>query len=89
MVHDYQTSPQFSYLQSRITHLGQAANSQNRTVSLVVIFSAEPIYMYNTFQDAYQDILNQFNSVSFHFQANVQLIGYQIYSYTDASATRP
>ena len=98
MVHDYQTAPQFSYLQGRMTYLGQAANSQNKTVNVIIIFSAEYTFMNNyfnitgqnyTFDDAYVTILNEFNATNFNFKDNVQLIGYQIFCYSYAKAARP
>jgi hypothetical protein len=98
LIHDYQTSPSFGYLQNRTTYLGEAANSQNRTIDLIVIFSAEYSFMNSyfnvssqnhTFEDAYQTVLNQFNTASFNCKANVRLIGYQIYAYSYAIAARP
>jgi hypothetical protein len=41
------------------------------------------------FDDAYLDILNQFNAANFDFKNNVQLIGYQVFAYTLARKARP
>jgi hypothetical protein len=98
MVHDYRTFPQFSYMQSRLSYLGEAAQSQNRIIAVIVIFSAEPEFMYDyfnvtsqnhSFDDAYLDILNQFNAASFNFKTNVQLIEYQVFAYSYAQMARP
>jgi hypothetical protein len=98
MVHDYQKAPQISYMSSRLSFLGQAAQSQNRIMDVIVIFSAEPAYMgdyFNVtsqnhpFQDAYVNILNQFNAASFDYKAYVRLIGYQIFAYSYAHMARP
>ncbi len=98
LIHDYQSSPGFNYLLNRTLYLSEAANSQNRTIDLIVIFSAEYMFMFNyfdvngqnqTFEDAYQVVLNQFNAASFPYKANVQLIGYQIYAFNWTIAARP
>lgn len=98
MVHDYRKFPQLSYMTSRLSFLGQAAQSQNRTMDVIVIFSAEPDFMYDyfnvtsqnhPFEDAYVDILSQFNATSFDFKDYVQLIGYQIFDYSYAQMARP
>ena len=98
MVHDYQTSPHISYMTSRLSFLGEAAMNQTRIIDVIVIFSAEPTFMGNyfnvtsqnySFQDAYVDILNQFNATSFAYKDYVRLIGYQIFAYTYARMARP
>ena len=98
MVHDYQKLPQLSYMESRLSFLGQAAKSRNRTMDVIVLFSAEPDFMYNyfnvlsqnhSFEDAYLDILNQFSASSFDFKDYIRLIGYQIFAYSYAQMARP
>ena len=98
LVHDYRTSPQFGYLQSRLSFLGKAAQSQNRVMDVIVLFSAEPEFMQDyfsvsgqnhSFTDAYADIVNQFNAASFAGKNNVRLIGYQIFDYSLARQARP
>ena len=97
MVHDYQKSPQIGYMTSRLSFLGQVAKSQNRTMDVIVIFSAEPAYMgdyfnstsqNHSFQDAYVSILNQFDAASFDYKDYVRLIGYQIFTYSYAVMVR-
>ena len=98
LVHDYRTSPQFGYMQSRLSFLGKAAQSQNRVMDVIVLFSAEPEFMQNyfsvsgqnhSFTDAYADIVDQFNAASFAGKNNVRLIGYQIFDYSLARQARP
>jgi hypothetical protein len=98
LLHDYRTYPQFDYIKSRLSFLGEAASSQNKIIDVIVIFSAEHDFMDNyfnvrgqnhAFDDAYLAILNQFNAANFDYKDNVQLIGYQIYAYTLARKARP
>jgi hypothetical protein len=97
MVHDYQKSPHLSYMTSWLSFLGQAAKNQSRIMDVIVIFSAEPDFMFNyfnvtsqnnSFEDAYVDILNQFNATSFDFKDHIRLIGYQIFAYSYAYMAR-
>ncbi|QJW91204.1 hypothetical protein HNV11_18390 [Spirosoma taeanense] len=98
LVHDYRTYPQFGYMQSRLSYLGRAAQSQNRVIDVIVLFSAEPEFMQDyfsvsgqnhSFDEAYADIVNQFNAASFNGKNNVRLIGYQIFDYSFARQARP
>jgi hypothetical protein len=98
MVHDYQKSPQLSYMTSRLSFLGQAAKNQSRIMDAIVIFSAEPDFMYDyfnvtsqnhSFEDAYVNILNQFNATSFDSKDHIRIIGYQIFDYSYAHMARP
>lgn len=98
LVHDYRTSPQFSYMQSRLSYLGRAAQSQNRVIDVIVLFSAEPEFMQDYFSvasqnhpfaDAYADIVSQFDATSFAGKNNVRLIGYQVFDYSWAKLARP
>ncbi len=98
MVHTYRSTPEFGYMQSRLAHLGQAARRQNKVMDVIVLFSAEPDYMYSyyseaggnyTFGDAYTDILNQYNAADFEGKDNIRLVGYQVFAYTWAKAARP
>jgi len=67
-------------------------------MDVIVIFSAEPDFMYDyfnvtsqnhSFEDAYVNILNQFNAASFGSKDHIQLIGYQIFDYSYAHMARP
>lgn len=98
LVHDYRTYPQFGYMQSRLSYLGKAAQSQNRVIDVIVLFSAEPEFMQDyfsvtgqnhSFADAYGDIVNQFNVATFAGKNNVRLIGYQIFDYSWVKRARP
>lgn len=98
LVHDYRTAPEFGYMQSRLSYIGKAAQSLNRVMDVIVLFSAEPEFMQNyfsvagqnhPFEDAYTDIVNQFNAASFSGKNNVRIIGYQIFDYSFAKQARP
>lgn len=98
LVHDYRPYPQFGYMQSRLSTIGKAAQSQNRVMDIIVLFSAEPEFMQNyysvsgqnrSFDDAYTDIMNQFNAATFTGKNNVRLIGYQVFDYSFAKQARP
>lgn len=98
LVHDYRTAPQFGYMQSRLSTIGKAAQSQNRTMDIIVLFSAEPEFMQNyysvsgqnhSFDEAYTDIVNQFNAAIFTGKSNVRLVGYQMFDYSFARQARP
>jgi hypothetical protein len=49
LVHDYRTKPDFGYMKSRLSYLGQAAHSQNKIIKIIVLFSAEHDFMENYF----------------------------------------
>ncbi|RIV23313.1 hypothetical protein DYU11_09915 [Fibrisoma montanum] len=98
LVHDYRPYPQFGYMQSRLSLLGKAAQNQNRVLDVIVLFSAEPEFMQNyfsvsgqnhSFDEAYADIVNQFNAATFSGKNNIRLIGYQIFDYSFAKQARP
>lgn len=98
LVHDYRTHPQFGYMQSRLSYLGKAAQSQNRVIDVIVLFSAEPEFMQDyfsvtgqnhSFADAYSDIVNQFNVATFSGKNNLRLIGYQIFDYSWVKRAKP
>ena len=98
LVHDYRPNPQFGYMQSRLSTIGKAAQSQNRVMDIIVLFSAEPEFMQDyysvsgqnhSFDDAYTDIMNQFNAATFTGKSNVRLIGYQVFAYSFAKQARP
>ena len=98
LVHDYRTYPQFGYMQSRLSYLGKAAQSQNRVIDVIVLFSAEPEFMQDyysvtgqnhSFADAYGDIVNQFNGATFAGKNNLRLIGYQIFNYSWVKRAKP
>lgn len=98
LVHDYRTRPEFGYMQNRLSFIGRAAQSQNRVMDIIVLFSAEPEFMQNyysmtaqnhSFADAYADLADQFNTSSFAGKNNIRLAGYQVFSYSWARQARP
>ena len=98
LVHDYRTYPQFDYMQDRLSTIGKAAQSQNRIMDIIVLFSAEPEFMQNyysvtgqnhSFAAAYADLADQFNATPFAGKTNVRLAGYQVFSYSWAKQARP
>jgi hypothetical protein len=98
LVHDYQTAPHFSYMQSRLGYLGIAAKAQGKIIDIIVIFSAQPNFMGNyldvngqnhTFDDAYAEIVAQHNAATFNGKKGIRIIGYQIFDYSYAKAVRP
>ncbi|GAA4396367.1 hypothetical protein GCM10023187_04430 [Nibrella viscosa] len=98
LVHDYRKAPDFGYMQERLSYLGRAAQSQNRVMDVIVLFSAESAFMFNyystkgqnkTFGDAYAAIVTQFNAANFDGKANIRLIGYQVFAYSFAKSARP
>lgn len=98
LVHDYRVAPQFGYMQDRLSYIGKAAQSQNRIMDIIALFSAEPEFMQNyfsvagqnhPFEDAYTEIVNQFNAATFPGKANIRIVGYQIFDYSFAKQARP
>ena len=98
LLHDYWATPSLSYMQSRLTFLGQEAYKQNKTIDIIVLFSVEPSFAYDyfdemtqnhTFLDAYNQILAQHNASSFAGKDNIRIIGYQLFCQTFARRARP
>lgn len=98
MVHAYRKVPDFGYLRERLMYLGQEAQKQNRTLDVIVLFSAEPEFMADyyratarnhSFEQSYQNLVEQYAKAEFEGKANIRLIGYQLFAYTFASAARP
>ncbi len=93
-VHDYVTTPNFSYMKARLDYIGRAAKALNKTAEVIVIFSAQPSFSYNyflthTFDDAYQSILTGYNSASFTGKNFVNITGYQIFDSNSARVVQP
>ena len=94
MVHDYVTTPNFGYMQTRLDWIGRAAKALNKTAQIIIIFSAEPTFSYtyfqtHTFDDAYQAIVTGHNASAFAGKNNIKIIGYQIFDSYNARAARP
>jgi hypothetical protein len=98
LIHDYRVAPDFVYMKDRLSYIGQAAQSKGKVFDIIVLFSAESAFMGNyfsitgqnkTFDDAYTELVNQYNASTFTGKANVRLIGYQIFTYSLAKSARP
>jgi hypothetical protein len=94
LIHDYRSSPDVPYMQSRMDYLGDAAITQGKTKKIVVLFSAEssfmgPYYSNNSFNDAYQSIASQYTNASFSGKSGLRIYGWQIYNYSYAKQFRP
>jgi len=84
LVHDYELQPSYSYVEDRLDVLNRAAINLNKTVNIVIIFSAEPVFMQNyykthTLTDTYDNFMVQYNLKP---KSNINIIGYQIFCYT-------
>jgi len=85
LVHDYETSPNISYIQSRLQYLANSAKSQNKVMDVIILFSCESVFMGNyykthTFDDSFQDIISQYQNSSITNKGNLNIIGYQIFT---------
>ena len=98
LLHDYWASPNFSYMQGRLSFIGQEALKQNKIIDIIVIFSVEPSFAYDyfdnmsqnhSFLDAYNSILTQHNAASFAGKDNIRIVGYQLYCQSWARRARP
>ena len=94
LIHDYQANINFSYVQPRLSILGQRAQAQNKILDVVIIFSAEsifsgPFFASNNFINAYNLIKNANTSASYAGKANINIVGYQIFAYSQGKAVRP
>lgn len=93
-VHDYVTTPNFSYMKNRLDYIGRAAKALNKTAEVIIIFSAQPTYSYNyflthTFDNAYQAIVNGYNAASFTGKNYINITGYQIFDSNSARIVQP
>jgi hypothetical protein len=94
LVHDYQRTPSFGYVQSRLDYIGRAAKAQGKVFPVVIIFSAEPefsadYFRINSFENAYQIILNGYLNTDFPGKNNIKLIGYQVFDQSYARGLKP
>jgi hypothetical protein len=89
-------------LQTKLQTLADAGAALNKVVKVVILFnvntaSSDPnIYNYfsttglnNPFQNAFNNVLTGYNSSSITNKTYLQLVGYQIYRYSDARLARP
>ena len=94
LVHDYQTTPTFSYMQSRLQWLGKAAKAQNKIQKVIFLFSAETTFSFNyfvnnSFDNTYIKVLSEYQAASFTGKENLEIIGYQIFAQSEGRAARP
>ena len=94
LVHGYQKSFTFSYLQSRLDWIGRAARAQGKIMPVIIIFSPKQEFSYDyfaghSFDDAWQWVTAAFRDAQFPGKDNIQLIGYQIYNQTYARQCKP
>ena len=98
MMHEYWASPNFEYNESRLAFIGAAAKNLNKVMDVIIIFSAEPDFMYNyfdkgaqnkTFDDAYASIVAQHNASLVANKNFIRIIGYQIFDQSWARRARP
>lgn len=93
LVHDYQKTPSFQYVLSRLSYLGQAAKLHGKTFPVIIIFSAEPqfsadYFRTHNFDEAYQIIVKRYINTEFAGKNNIRLVGYQIFDQSFARNAR-
>lgn len=81
LFHDYRTSPDWAYLQTRITELNNAYKRAGKIGKWRVIFSAEPSFMQtylqtHTLDQAYKVIYDAFTAMKY---TNLKLDGYLVF----------
>lgn len=102
MIHDYRLSPDFSYMESRLRLLSNAAATAGHDVDVVVIFSAEAAaadgpdndfmgryFQTHTFDEAWTVLQGQIDDASPGATAHLNFIGYQVFASRHAMAARP
>jgi len=94
VVHDYRVAPDVGYMEERMDYLGQAAMSQGKTKKIIVLFSAEAVFMgpyfsNNSYNTAYQSIVSQYTSSAFPGKSGLRVYGWQVYNYSYAKVWRP
>lgn len=94
LLHDYRSTPDVPYMQSRMDYLGKAAIDQGKTKKIIILFSAESAFMggyYSThsFNDAYQSIVSQYTNASFTGKSGLRIYGWHIFNYSEAKLHRP
>jgi hypothetical protein len=95
LIHDYQVSLSFSYVQPRLNTIGLAAIAQGKVQQVAIIFSAENpdfsgvYFTTHPFVDAYTVINNANNAASYAGKAGIKIIGYQLYNYSHGKLARP
>jgi hypothetical protein len=94
LIHDYQANINFSYVQPRLSILGQRAAAQGKVLNVVIIFSAEsifsgPYFTTNNFVNAFNIIKNANASATYAGKVNINILGYQLFDYSEGKLVRP
>jgi hypothetical protein len=94
LIHDYQANISFSYLQPRLSILGQSAAAQGKVLNVAIIFSTEPVFSgpyftTNNFINAFNIIKNANASATYAGKANINIVGYQLFDYSEGKLVRP
>jgi len=87
LVHDYYTTPSWGYIRTRLDSLGLAAIAQKKIEPIIIIFDVDISNTYfesNNFTDAYQIIVNSYDTTNMSGKNGIQLIGYQIFASAEA-----
>jgi hypothetical protein len=93
-VHDYYPSPSWNYIQNRVDYLGRAAHALGKQVPIIPIFNADvavtgTYFQTNSFDSAYETVINGYSASTIPKKSNVDIIGYQLFSYSEARDARP
>jgi hypothetical protein len=94
LIHDYQANISFSYLQPRLSILGQRGAAQSKVLDVVIIFSAEPAFSgpyftSNNFVNAFNIIKAANTIATYAGKANINIVGYQLFDYSEGKLVRP
>ena len=94
LVHDYQSDISFDYVKPRLSLLGQRAAAQGKVLEIVIIFSAEsvfsgPYFTNNNFINAFTLIKTANTNATYLGKANINLVGYQLFDYSEGKRVRP
>ena len=91
LIHNYTTTPNFSYISNRSNILGKAALAQNKLASIIPIFGCDAgssgVYFgNNTFDHGYDLVQNGFASSGIQYANSVNMFGYQLFKMSTARA---
>lgn len=96
-VHCYDKTPNFAYTKERLVLLATAAKELNKKPEILIIFSAEPVFMFNyfsrsnqnkDFQAAYDDFIKDLKLSNSSILSDLNFTGYKIFAYSDAILAR-
>jgi hypothetical protein len=96
-VHCYDKTPNFAYTKERLVLLAKAAKELNKKPEILIIFSAEPVFMFNyfsrsnqnkDFQTAYDDFIKDLKLSNSSILSDLNFTGYKIFTYSEAALAR-